>query len=203
MNKLWKRFRRLFEKRGDNPPFNIHHPDLAGKVEFAFECNGVKYYRAIKDFTLPVGRYKWVDAFLYEVDIRMKLSTLKAFVSKLKKCLDGSTGTLNIGEAWKIVHNIETRCELAFEPETVKRLASVIYFDETEDLSDYDMEYGQKKIKSWEEAGNYDFFLTRPIGELFNVNEHSKTYLLKYIQTAEQIIKDLTLEPENQSSESL
>src|SRR5690349_12219217 len=143
-----KWIKKLFTKKQKKALYNIHHPDMAGNVEFAFECKGIKYYRATKDFILPTGRYKWVDATLSEVDIRMTLPTLRAYIGKLKKYLDGSNG-INLGEAWKIIYAMETRCELAFEPETVRRLASVTYFDETEDLRDYDQEYAQKKIKFW------------------------------------------------------
>lgn len=190
----------LFKKKVKDI-YNIHHPEMAGKVEFAFECKGVKYYRAVKDYILPTGRYKWIDATLNEVDIRMTLPTLRAYVAKLKKHLDGSNG-INLGEAWKVIYAIETRCELAFEPETVRRLASVTYFDETEDLRDYDQEYGQKKIKFWVDNKVQAFFLTRPIGELLGLSDTSEVYLTKYIQQAEQILKELTLERENQSSEN-
>lgn len=197
-------FKSLFKKKQSikNPPYNIYHPDVAGNIEFAFECKGVKYYRAVKDYILPTGRYKWIDATLNEVDIRMTLPTLKAYISRLKKNLDGNTGNINLGEAWRVIYAMETRCEMAFTPDTVKRLSSVTYFDETEDLRDYDHEYGQKKIKFWDENGVYDFFLTRPIAELLNLSDISEISLRKYIQEADQILKDLILDPETPSSEN-
>lgn len=195
-------FRYLKNKFGKKkrPLYNIHHPDFENNVEFAFESGGVNYYRAIKDFMLPVGRYKWVDASLNEVDIRMDLKVLKAYIEELKKALNGSTGIIKLDKAFQIIYSMETRCNLGFEPETVKRLASVVYFDETEDLTDYDMDYGKIKIAHWEKHETYAFFLTRPIGELLKLNDFSETSLKKYIQVASQIIEDLTSEPENLSS---
>lgn len=184
----------LFKKKVKNPTFNVNHPDLAGKFEEAFTCKGIKYYRCIPDFVLPVGRYKWIDAALNEVDIRMTLPVLKAYILELKKYLNVTNGAIRLDKAFQVISNMETRCELAFEPETVKRLASIVYFDETEDLRDFNQEYGQKKVKIWESTGKYDFFLTRPIGELLNLNITSETYLEKYIQEASQILKDLTLD---------
>jgi len=200
MNRFIKWIKSFF-KKDETPMYNLHHPDLAGKTEFAFECGGVKYYRAIKEYILPVGRYKWIDATLNEVDIRMTMPLLRAFMAKLKKNLNGSNG-IDLGEAFKVIYSIETRCDLDWEPETVKRLASVVYFDETEDLRDYDIEYGQKKIKSWEQHNNYSFFLTRPIAELLNLSDTSETSLQKYIQQVQEILKDWTLEPESPSSEN-
>lgn len=193
-------FKKLFKKKlVKEGLFNVHHPDMQGKTEFAFECGGINYYRAVKDFMLPVGRFKFIDEKLGEVDIRMDLKTLKAYITELKKNIDGSKGTINLIKAAQIISAMETRCELAFEPETVKQLAAVVYFDETEDLRDFNREHAKSKIAFWEKRGNYSFFLTRPIAELLNLVNISEEYLVRYIKEVESIIKDLTLEQESQS----
>lgn len=202
-------FSKLFKSKPKEPPFNIHHPDLADKIEFAFECgptlNKRKFYRMkadvneTNDFRLPTGRYKWIDAFLAEVNLRMTVGTLIAYLNELEKNLDGTKGVVNLGKAFQIIYSIRTRTNLGFDPQLVKTLASIVYFDESEDLSDYDKDYCDKKIKYWERHDCYDFFLTRPIAELCNLNNSSVTHLKTYIQTATQIIKDLTLEPEKVS----
>lgn len=193
-----KWFKKLFSKK-KNPAFNIYHPDLQDKIEFAFECAGVKYYRAIKEFTLPVGRYKWIDAYLYEVEIRMNLTVLKAYIEEIRKNLNVRNNQINLDRAFQILYAMETRCNLAFEPETVKRLASVVYFDETEDLSDFDQDYAQQKIKRWTRNENYDFFLTRPISELLNLSNISVESLKKFIADSEITLKSLISVPESQS----
>lgn len=205
MNKLFS----FLKAKPKEPPFNIHHPDLADRIEFAFECgptlNKRKFYRMKADvnetneFRLPTGRYKWIDAFLAEVNLRMTGSTLTAYLNELEKNLDGTKGVVNLGKAFQIIYSIRTRLNLGFDPQLVKTLASIVYFDETEDLSDYDKDYCDKKIKYWEKYDCYDFFLTRPIAELCNLSNSSVTHLKTYIQTASQIIKDLTLEPEKAS----
>lgn len=202
----------LFKHKPKDPPFNIYHPDLADKIEFAFECgptlNKRKFYRMkadineTNDFRLPTGRYKWIDAFLAEVNLRMTVGTLTAYLNELEKNLDGTKGQINLGKAFQIIYAMRTRTNLGFDPQLIKTLASIVYFDETEDLSDYDKTYCEKKIKFWEKHEVYDFFLTRPIAELCNLNGISETALKTYIQTAQQIIKDLTLEQGSQSWEN-
>lgn len=202
----------IFKRKPKEPPFNIHHPDLRDKIEFAFECGPTlrkrKFYRMKADenetneFRLPTGRYKWVDAFLAEVNLRMSASILTSYLDTLEKNLDGTRGVVNLGKAFQIIYAMRTRVNLGFDPSLVKRLASIVYFDETEDLSDYDKAYCDAKIKFWEKHDCYDFFLTRPIAELCNLNGSSVTALKTYIQTAEQLIKDLTFGLENPSSES-
>lgn len=205
-------FKNLFKRKPKEPPFNIYHPDLADKIEFAFECgpalNKRKFYRMKADadqtneFRLPTGRYKWIDAFLAEVNLRMAMPVLRAYMEELKKHLNGGKGEVRLDKAFQIIYAIETRLNLGFDPHLVKDLSSIVYFDETEDLSDYDKTYCDKKIKYWERYDCYDFFLTRPIAELCNLNGSSVAALKTYILTAEQIIKDLTLEPESPSSEN-
>jgi hypothetical protein len=186
----------LFRKKQKEGIYNVHHPDMIGKTEIAFEVKGVKYYRAIKDFTLPVGRYKFIDEKLGEAEIRMTMPTLRAFIERLKKYLDGANGTVNLGEAWKILYAMEGRCNLAWEPETIRQLAAIVYFDDTEDLRDYDIEYGQQKLAFWDKNKDLSFFLTRPICEYVNLQPGSEESLLKYIKETTEIIKDLTLDPE-------
>jgi hypothetical protein len=204
----WK----FWKTKPKEPPFNIHHPDLADKIEFAFECGPAlrkrKFYRMksevneTADFLLPTGRYKWIDAFLSEVNLRMTSGTLAAYLNEMEKALNGGKGEVRLDKAFQIIFSMRTRLNLGFDPHLVKRLASVVYFDETEDLSDYNKDYCDRKIKFWEQHEVYDFFLTRPILELCNLSDSSVTRLKTYIPIAEQIIRDLTLEPEKASLEN-
>lgn len=177
-----------------NPSFNIHHEELAPKIEEAFKSGGVQYYRFIEDHQIPAGRYKYIYAALREADMRMSLDQLNGFLDALEDILNGGAkkNNINVGEVWKIVINMRSRAKLAFEPASVRRLASVIYFDETEDLKTYDKKHGMFKVERWEKHGTMDFFLTRPIVELFGLRNFSLTYLEEYIQWSEEVIKDLT-----------
>ncbi len=141
------------------PVLNCHHPDIAHHVEEAFTAGDVTYYRFKKEYQMPTGRYKWVIAFLREVDLRMSLETGNAYLDAIERQLNGAgKGKIDLGEIWKVVHAMRTRFKLGFEPDTVKRLASVTYFDDREDLSGYDQEHCRNKIKVWDEAGTLDFF---------------------------------------------
>lgn len=173
------------------PEFNINHPELADKVEEAFTAGGVKYYRFIEEYQMPTGRYKWVMNYLREVDLRMDLATMKAYMAEIMKCISGSRGQIDLINVYKIIHAIQTRLELAFEPETIKRLASVTYFDDTEDLSDFSMKKGEEKIKIWDKAGTLDFFLTKPISALLGLNNISQESLQDYINRTSGILAEL------------
>lgn len=202
---LLQRIKRLFKRKlVKEGLFNVHHPDMQGKVEFAFECGGVNYYRAVKEYILPAGRYQFVDEKFSEAQIRMDLPTLKGFISQLKKSLDGSNREgINLGKAWQIIYNMESRSNLAFEPETIRQLATVVYFDETEDLTKYDRDYAKKKLAFWDAHDSYAFFLTRPMTELLHLTDISEESLRKYTAQAKMIVEGRISELENQLSENL
>jgi hypothetical protein len=184
------------------PAFNKDHEDVKHLIEVAFKAGGKKYYRFKEEKLISVGRYKYIYQYLKEADLRMNIETLQNYVKDFKNLLNGSgpKKIIEIGELWKLVLNLESRVSLAFEPAMVERLASVVYFDETEDLSTYDKKHGQRKIDFWNKNNVVDFFLTKPIGELFGLKDISITSLEDYITQAQQIIQDLTLDQQNQST---
>lgn len=186
------------------PAFNIRHEDLRHKIEKAFKAGSRQYYKFIDEHQIPVGRYKYIYSALKEADLRMDLGTLQQYVQTLKDILNGGPkkSTINVGEIWKIVLNMETRISLAFEPAAIERLAAVIYFDDSEDLSTYNKAHGADKIKHWKKNNVMDFFLTRPISELLGTSGISLTSLEEYIETTTQIIQDLTIDPQTVSSEN-
>lgn len=194
----------LFQRK--EPPFNINHPDMQGRYEFAFEAGPIfrkiKYYRAVKDYMLPVGRYKFIDARLYAAELKMNLKTLIAYMDVLEKHLDGSKGVVTLSKAFEVIWAIRSRINLGFEPETIEKLAAVVYFDETEILNDFDEDYGETKIKFWREHKCLSFFLTMPISELLNLTDISEESLREYIAKASEIIKDLSFVAPTQSLET-
>lgn len=189
-------------KKKNNKSFNIHHPDIIEQIEPAFKAGGRQYYRFKEEYRMPAGRYKYVYAAIREVDLRMDLNTLKQIFSELKKCLDGSKKTIDLEKAWRLILNGESRTSLAFEPEGVKRLAAVTYFDEPEDLSTYDHKHGLSKIDFWDRHNCVDFFLTRPIGELLQLSGISLTSLEEYIQETTLLIQDLNSGLQSLSAEN-
>lgn len=182
-------FTRLFRKK-DFP--NVYHPDFRDKVEKAFVSRGVQYYRMKKDTQIPYGRYKRMQEFMLEYDLRMKLETFIAYLADLKKNLFGAVGTVNLENAFKVISKMEARAHLAFSPQQAYNLATIVYFDDNENLYGYDEDHNKKKVKSWMEDKKVDFFYTRPLDELLNLSGYSEAALIDYIQVSGEIIESLT-----------
>lgn len=143
---------------------NLYHPDYIGKTEFAFEANGVKYYCFKNDSAMRYGRYVVMQTFLQEYYLRIDLNTLRGDIKKLQSWLNPTVtngkGQLELGKSLELLSIMEQRAQIAFEPDTVYRLSSCLYFDDQELLSEYDRAHNEKKIKAWKESQTTDFFST-------------------------------------------
>lgn len=191
--------KRLFVK---GTPFDLYHPDLAGKTEIAFCTTKHTYYRFKQEVEMPAGRYKWLHSMLYEVDIRMDLATLKAFIDELEIAISGKRGSIDLTNVAVTLKKLRARCNMAFDVATVERLASVVYFRDDEILHTWDRKIGEEKVNEWNREGCLDFFITRPMGELLKLNGISLDALQEYIKWQTETAALLTLEPQNQSSGS-
>jgi hypothetical protein len=182
-------------KRTEYPDFNMNHPDLRDVVEYAFTCGNVDYYQFKQDLEIPAGRYTWIDAYMREHEMRMSLDVLRGYIGAIREQISGEMGQINLSNVSVLLYKMETRTNLAFSPETIKRLASVIYFDITESLKSYDQDYGNLKIKQWEQHKFLDFFLCRPLKELLGLHDTSLESLQNYITLSQQILQGLTSTP--------
>lgn len=167
--------------------------DFAPNVEEAFTCGGKRYYRFKEEHEMPAGRYKYFFYFLKEMTMHASLETLQKYVEAFKNILNGVNAKrgIQLGDLWKLVWNMETIVKLDFDPQLVKKLASVAYFDEDEDLITYDQDYGKAKIKFWEDHNIHDFFLTKPIGDLTGLNSLSVESLEDCLRERTEILRDL------------
>ncbi len=172
---------------------NLYHPDFTGKTEFAFEANKVKYYCFKKDSDMRYGRYVVMQTFLQEYYLRVDLNTLRGDIKKLQQWLNPTVtngkGQLELGKSLELLSIMEQRAQIAFEPDTVYRLSSCLYFDDQEILADYDREHNDKKIASWKEGKTTDFFFHRLFQDVTQLIVTSKEDLTSYLAQAPELTK--------------
>lgn len=174
---------------------NVYHELFADRVEKAFIADGVQYWAFKKDTDMPYGRYKYMITFIKQVDLRMTDAVLRAYLDKIENNISGQGGRdINLTKVFQTVQDMRSRLELMFETEVVLDYASVVYFDDSEDLTTYDTKHNKHKKERWREAGTLDFFYTRPSSELFGLKDISKTDLEGYLAMQKELIKDPTLE---------
>jgi len=169
--------------------FNIYNPEFHEKIEEAFKCGSVQYYTFKKDSTMRYGRYLILQGMLQEVNFRMSLDTLRAYVKRIKEELNGSKGTVNLGNALMFLGHMENLTELAFEPDTVYRLASCLFFDDVEDLRGWDKKHNEDKIRAWRENGTLDFFYNKLFQEFINLRNTSEIDIAVYLDRVGELKK--------------
>jgi hypothetical protein len=202
--KVLNRLRWIFvflqgKKQGEDY-HNIYHPDFSDAVEPAFKADGKQYYRFRKETSIPWGRYMYLQTFLKEQELRMDLKTLHEYVTRIKYAINGSISKgVDLITVVKTLGQMESRIELAFEVDTTYRLASVMYFDDQEDLYTYDKAHNDQKIKTWKESRVVDFFYTRPMSELLGLSNLSPEDLQKFIEDQTELIRILTDDPTSET----
>lgn len=145
-----------------NPKAITVHPGkqkaIYGKtVEWCFEAGGKNYYKMVHDYEMPVQRFRFAKKFYEEVQNRVTHEEL------LKVCEKGQT-MLNegkLGETWKMLDDLKYQLSWAFEPYSLLRFASVIYFDLNENLEDYDGKYNGPKIEAFKKKEVFVYLLRK------------------------------------------
>lgn len=148
----------------------------------AFELDGVIYYEFEDVFNTPCTRA--LNAIKYYEEMRMKctLDYLQAWteaqanmIREAKEHMMVPNGKrLNLTGAYdklnqleQFNHRLKERLALAIDTDLVYKLASVVYFDGSENPAMYEMKYGLEKIEKWKKHEDVaSFFLRQPIQKL-------------------------------------
>ena len=169
----------------------------------AFELDGVTYYEFEDVFNTPCTRA--LSAIKYYEEMRMKctIEYLQAWseaqANVIKQAEDDLTiprnNRLNLNSLLERLSTLEQyntrlneRLSLAIDVDLVYKLASVVYFDATENPSVYEMNYGMKKVEKWKRAEDMEsFFLRQPIKKLVPFLDGQEANIQTYSEVVEKI----------------
>lgn len=147
-------------------------------IEFAFNFKGKDYFCYSDPFKIPNQRGFVCLSYYEEFNMRMTKETLVQFLDAFEAEMNGSRNVLDIA---KLINAMRTRTEFIVSPDTVYKLASVVFFTKEESTYNYDVVYNAKKIAEFKKAPMLDFFLRLPLGELIPFlklsEENMRTYL--------------------------
>ena len=183
-------------------------------IVWAFECMDgdgqdakmIPHYQYVDPFKTPAMR--GVQALTVYEEFRTRTSremylleteAEMVAITASKQALTGSTGKINLVEAAehltnveKILRNRTERMKMVYDPDLVYKLASVVFFDETENPYRYDMRYNMDvKIPRWKKymGTEKDFFLLQPLGRLIPYLKQYEDDSLTYSQVAMTILQ--------------
>lgn len=175
---------RVFPQRTNIFPVKLDH-----RVEFAFEADGIKYFEFSDANNIPCERAFSAIALYEELNMRCTREYLQAHAQAVEDAIN-DRGGISITNLAKLNQQLKERLDLIFEPELVYKLASVIYFDETENPYKYDFKYGIEKVARWKKQNIADFFLSLPIKKLLPQTDLSNQDLEDYSRITKALTKE-------------
>jgi len=136
------------------------------KVIPAFAIGGTDYWMYDSAMEVPTGRFFAAMGVYTEMEMNVDKEYLTAHCRAMEKILSDSK-KISLTYIMQLNVNLKERLELMPMPEYIYKLASVIFFDETESPYSYDYDYNKLKIERWKAAGGtLDFFSKTPLKEL-------------------------------------
>jgi len=157
------------------------------EIVYAFTCDGKDYFQFTDFNNIPALRGLKTMVFYEEMKMKCSLSYLKAHCEAVDNIL--SQTKINIFEIKKLNEQMKEKATIALDTELVYKLASVVFFDKSENINDYDFAYNIKKVESWKNFGADAFFLLQPVQELVPVLKSMKENLGKYSQVVQELNK--------------
>lgn len=154
----WLRLKSKFGK----PIFNLH---TNHHVELAFICDGTEYFHFTDTFNIPCERGLDALAIYEEMNMRCTRDFLLAHTEAVDAVFKVKGG-INLSDLIQLNSNLKERLQFIHHPDIIYKLASIMYFDKSENPYRYDNKYAQEKIKKWKKQKMMDFFLSIPIGNL-------------------------------------
>lgn len=157
----------------------------------AFRHGGRIYYHFEDSFKVPAGRAICALAIYEELRMRCTADYLRKHIRATELLLNpGPDKKIKLTELALINNNLKERLNLAPFPDHIYKLASVIFFDETESPFGYDFSYNKKKIELWKKDPEIlNFFLTMQFSDLMPFGNISKERVKSYFEMTELIDK--------------
>jgi hypothetical protein len=147
--------------------FRSYLVDGKHKIVEAFIHKGTRYLMFDNQTEVPVARMLAAQGVYMEMEMRADREYLELHCKAVDKILNENKKGINVTYLAQLNQNLKERLALMPLPDFVYKLASVIFFDETESPLSYDWGYNEKKISKWkQDPAMLDFFLTRLATEL-------------------------------------
>lgn len=158
------------------------------RTEYAFTCGGTKYYRFADITNLPYERGLMALNVYNEVEMRCSRGFLVNYADTIDKLLHEQK--IDIFKIQQLNEILKQRLTMTTDTDLLYKLASVCFFDKSENPAVYEPAYAEKKIAKWrKDKGVRDFFMQKPLLELMPFLQSVDTDLDTYSQMCEELNK--------------
>lgn len=135
------------------------------RIEYAFTSGGKKYYQYADITNLPWQRGRAALSCFNEIEMRCSREFLLQFTKVMDENLKSKS--IDIFKIHQLNSMLKDRLTLTADIDLCYRLASIVFFDDSEKPEVYEHEYALKKIERWKKDKSVeDFFMQRPLKEL-------------------------------------
>lgn len=155
----------MFQRWQKKQSARNHHRAIHNLITPAFECGGKTYYE-FNDFRdMPVQRALKVGVFYTEFQMSVTLDYLRLHCRAVKEKLEGEGGIIDVLAICEMNEQLISRLQMPVDVPMIYKMASALFFDETEDITDYDPLYCAQKVEHWKKHLGAKFLLLKPLRE--------------------------------------
>lgn len=154
----------LYKIRGRKNAF----PKSKHVIRYAFTSGGIEYFTMDDIFNIPWQRGTEA-AHVYE-ELRMKcdLEYLREHTKLVNEIVTGNKfGLDELQKLRRVNDQLRQRLNWIVIPDHAYKLASIVFFDASENPTTYEIGYARKKIAHWKKHSDVEsFFLQMPVHRL-------------------------------------
>jgi hypothetical protein len=159
------------------------------QVVKAFKFKGIQYFELQDIFDIPCQRAFAIRDIMDELGMKCSREYLQAHTTAVQNILSDSK-SINIPELAKLNQQLQERLDMIIDSDLVYKIASVYYFDESENPYNYSFKYAIQKVNAWKKGGDYlSFFSLEPIKLLANLTVLLRDDLLAYLTVQQKMTK--------------
>lgn len=167
------------------PHFKLKHDH---RTVYAFTAGGVDYFEMENKDDLLSGRAFQALNFYNELSMKCTQPFLQAHTEAVKNILHNPK-MIDIPELNKLNVQLSERLEMIIDSVTPYKVASIVYFDASEDPYTFDYQYAFKKIERWKKENVLSFFLSLPVKNLIPPSLLSEEVLESFMKITREIDK--------------
>lgn len=160
-------------------------------TKYAFTVGGIDYKEFDTLANLPYKRALKFFSVYDELSMKTDAFYLDAHVKAIEKILTtGKVGLKELSNVLTLNNQLKERLTWVHSEDLVYKLASVVFFDNSENPDDWEWSYAAKKIEHWKKHESaLAFFLHEPIQRLLPYLNDSATTSLSYTEIQKELDK--------------
>ena len=179
-----------YEIRKVKNNINCLHPVVKSLTEFAFDIDGKEFYQFKNLLDMPAPRYQRIQEFIREAEMRITSKDLMEFTGLIKDALNKGKVT----DAIIFLNGIENLTNQYIETDTFYRLFTCLFFDLDEDITDYDFDYNDVKMKLFKSQPQTAFFFSQPMKNYLpqiDISPHDLAVYLKATSAHKEYLQNI------------